>query len=118
MMVCVGAGMEISYSLAGYMTSCRLPAETDWEIELEDCLPAARKRPANRSSSGSSSTAITKPEKRGQTLTNNPGLEGQLMDVLDEAWSKGFTIMSNYARQNSELVAMAASLQLITTRVN
>ena len=40
------------------------------------------------------------------------------MDVLDEAWSKGFTIMSNYARQNSELVAMAASLQLITTRVN
>lgn len=34
------------------------------------------------------------------------------------AWTKGFTVQCDYARSNAELVAMAASLQLITTRVN
>ena len=56
--------------------------------------------------------------KRGKTLRDTPGLELQLMAVLDEAWTKGFTVMSNFAQANAELVAMAASLQLITTRVN
>jgi hypothetical protein len=40
------------------------------------------------------------------------------MGLLERAWTHGFTIMSDYAQQNMELVAMAASLQLITTRVN
>jgi chromosome segregation and condensation protein ScpB len=40
------------------------------------------------------------------------------MTLLEHAWSKGFTIMSDYAQRHMELVAMAASLQLITTRVN
>ena len=40
------------------------------------------------------------------------------MGLLDHAWRDSFTVMSNYAQQNMELVAMAASLQLITTRVN
>jgi hypothetical protein len=37
---------------------------------------------------------------------------------LEEAWSTGFTVQSATARTHAEVVAMAASLQLITTRVN
>jgi hypothetical protein len=40
------------------------------------------------------------------------------MALLDEAWKTGFTVQSHTARSKAELVAMAASLQLITTRVN
>lgn len=40
------------------------------------------------------------------------------MKLVDLAWRDGFTVQSNSARDNAELVAMAASLQLITTRVN
>jgi len=38
--------------------------------------------------------------------------------LLDIAWKTGFTVQSVIARQHAEVVAMAASLQLITTRVN
>lgn len=61
---------------------------------------------------------ITKSDTRGRTLTDNPGLEQQLIKLLDYAWQEGFTVQSRYAYANAELVAMAASLQLITTRVN
>jgi hypothetical protein len=39
------------------------------------------------------------------------------MELCDVAWSEGFAVSSNFARANAELVGMAASLQLITTRV-
>lgn len=45
-------------------------------------------------------------------------VEKQLLAMLDYAWQEGFTVQSDYARRNAEVVAMAASLQLITTRVN
>jgi hypothetical protein len=38
--------------------------------------------------------------------------------VLDAAWQTAFTIQSAYARANADLVAMAASLQLITTCID
>ena len=60
----------------------------------------------------------TKSERRGLTLTNAPGLELKLLSVLEEAWLRGFTVQSNFARANAEVVAMASSLQLITTRIN
>lgn len=60
----------------------------------------------------------TKSEERGLTLTNAPGIERQLLSVLDEAWLRGFTVQSNFSRAHAEVVAMAASLQLITTRIN
>lgn len=41
----------------------------------------------------------------------------KLTVVLDEAHRTGFTVSSVFARANAETVAMAASLQLITTRV-
>lgn len=40
------------------------------------------------------------------------------MHVLEEAWTSGFTVMSDFAQANMALVAMAASMQLITTRVS
>jgi hypothetical protein len=95
-----------------------LPAETDWETELEDCLPVPHKKLESRSSSGLLSIANTRSERRGRTLTDDPGLEKQLLTLLEHAWTDGFTVMSNYAQSNMELVAMASSLQLITTRVN
>ena len=58
----------------------------------------------------------TKSESRGRTLTDT--VERKLIALLDHAWQDSFTIMSDYAQRNMELVAMAASLQLITTRVN
>lgn len=42
---------------------------------------------------------------RGLTLT----------DVLEQAWMWGFDVQSNFFRTNAQLVAMAATLGLITT---
>lgn len=36
--------------------------------------------------------------------------------VLSRAWSNGFSVSSNFARKQSEMVAAAACLGLITTR--
>ena len=47
------------------------------------------------------------------------GLERRLIALLDRAWQEGFAVKGRYARdENAELVACAASLQLITTRVS
>jgi hypothetical protein len=37
--------------------------------------------------------------------------------VLTHAWKNGFTCRSNYARENAEVVALAACRGLITTHV-
>jgi len=55
---------------------------------------------------------------RGMKLDGSPGIEKQLIKLLDYAWQDGFEVQSRYFREHAELVAMAASLQLITTRVN
>jgi hypothetical protein len=68
--------------------------------------------------SASNSTANTKSDGRGRTLTDGPSINKQLLKVLEEAWTTGFTVQSATARSQAEVVAMAASLQLITTRVN
>jgi hypothetical protein len=59
-----------------------------------------------------------KSASHGKTLIDAPGLELQLIKLLELAWTDGFTVQCDYARSNAELVAMAASLQLITSRVN
>jgi uncharacterized membrane protein YfbV (UPF0208 family) len=40
------------------------------------------------------------------------------MLVLEEVWRNTVTLMSNFAQRNMPLIAMAASLQLITTQIN
>jgi hypothetical protein len=50
-----------------------------------------------------------------------PGLaliEDSIAPVLFKAWKSGFTTNSDFARQQANWVAMAASMQLITTRVS
>lgn len=53
----------------------------------------------------------------GRARTKEASVNERLLPVLDEAWRYGFAVSSNFARANAELVGMAASLQLITTRV-
>ena len=53
-----------------------------------------------------------KKEKTGAKL-----IEDRLAPILYEAWKSGFSVQSNFFRDNAGLVAMAASMQLITTRV-
>lgn len=45
-------------------------------------------------------------------------IDGELCPILFKAWQHGFTVQSDFARSNAGLVGMAASLQLITTRVS
>ena len=44
-------------------------------------------------------------------------IEKDLAPILFEAWKSGFAVSSNFARQQAPYVAMAASMQLITTRI-
>jgi hypothetical protein len=44
-------------------------------------------------------------------------IEEALGPILFKAWQTGFTVQSDFARKNMGHVAMAASMQLITTRV-
>lgn len=41
----------------------------------------------------------------------------RLVDVLDRAWKKPFKTKSDFARQNADLVAMAASDGFLTTKI-
>jgi hypothetical protein len=49
--------------------------------------------------------------------TGQRRIDTDLGPVLYKAWSGGFTVQSDFARKNAGLVAMAASAQLLTTRV-
>ena len=44
-------------------------------------------------------------------------IEQDLAPVLTKAWKTGFTCQSNFAREQANLVGMAASMGLITTRI-
>src|SRR5512139_1336574 len=98
------------------MTRYRLLPETDMETNLEDCLPTQREPQESPSASECASTVNTKLDVLGLTLTEKT-LEEQLARVVNEAWQHGFTVKSTVARAHAELVAMAASLQLISTRI-
>ena len=50
---------------------------------------------------------ITKLETTGKKLT----------DILSRAWNAPFTTKSDFARENADLIAMAASDGFITTRI-
>jgi hypothetical protein len=45
-------------------------------------------------------------------------IDENLRTVLHEAWTTGFTTKSDFAREFADFVAMAASMGLITTRIN
>lgn len=45
-------------------------------------------------------------------------VDKQLFEVVLEAYKRSFSVQSDYARSYASLVAMAASLRLITTKVH
>ena len=50
------------------------------------------------------------PDKRS-------GIDAQVCKVLIEAWKKGFTTKSDFARENTDFVAITACMGFITTRI-
>ena len=45
-------------------------------------------------------------------------LDDGLLQIVKVAYEKAFSVQSDFARANADMVAMAASLALITTRVH
>ena len=48
---------------------------------------------------------------------NLTAMDSGLISVLAEAYRKGFSVSSNFARTNAAEIGMAASMGLLTTRV-
>lgn len=45
-------------------------------------------------------------------------IDQQLFQIVLEAYKRSFSVQSDYARANAELVGMAASLGLVSTKVH
>ena len=100
------------------MMKSRLPVETDIKTQLADCLPAQPALPGVLTGSEYPSPAPTRSDAPGPEHTDRSDvLIDYLIPLLEEAWTTGFTVSSDFARKHAEIVAMAASLQLITTRI-
>ena len=86
-------------------------------ISLDD----ARKKLAKRLKSDSPSKLNTPWDEHGQTPTElDENTEIALLamyEVLIEAWAGGFTTKSKFARESANIIAVAATEGLITTRL-
>ena len=86
-------------------------------ISLDD----ARKKLAKRLKSDSPSRLNTPWDEHGQTPTElDENTEIALLamyEVLIEAWAGGFTTKSKFARESANIIAVAATEGLITTRL-
>ena len=49
--------------------------------------------------------------------TGKSGLDRAICNVLVEAWKRGFTTKSDFSRENTDYVAIAACMGFITTRI-
>jgi hypothetical protein len=58
----------------------------------------------------------SRPVRRVDNGRNAASVAAGLRGVAEQAWRQGFTVMSNFAQRHMRYVAMAASLNLITTR--
>lgn len=89
-------------------------------ISLED----ARKKLEKRLASESQSKQSIQSEELGLTLTEEDvdqrTIEALIVmfEVLSEAWIRPFTTKSKFARDKANMVAVAATENLITTRLN
>lgn len=45
-------------------------------------------------------------------------IDNGLVDVIIEAYKRGFSVKSDFARLNADYVAMAASMGLVSTRLH
>ena len=86
-------------------------------ISLDD----ARKKLAKRLKSDSPSKLNTPWDEHGQTPTElDENTEIALLamyEVLIESWAGGFTTKSKFARESANIIAVAATEGLITTRL-
>lgn len=64
----------------------------------------------------SPSTASGAKAAAGRTLTDGDAT-ARLKAVLHNCYRAGFTVKSDYARREADIIAMAASLQLISTKI-
>ncbi len=55
-----------------------------------------------------------RPDGHGPKLTD---VKGRLKAVLDRVWRYGVRLKSDYAREHADVIAMAASMSLITTKI-
>jgi hypothetical protein len=51
-----------------------------------------------------------------RTVVARHALEQRLAELLDRVWREKVSVKSDYARANAEIVAMAASLHMLTTK--
>lgn len=49
-------------------------------------------------------------------MSPKPDPEKRLAELLDRVWCQAVSVKSNYARDHADVVAMAASLHMITTK--
>jgi hypothetical protein len=75
---------------------------------------AARAKPVSRTASVSRSTANRPSVAAGKTPTDPLT---QLKHTLKLCWREQVRVKSDYARKAADIIAMAASLRLITTKV-
>lgn len=55
--------------------------------------------------------------RTGATRTDTTDALGRLYKVLKACWREAVRVKSDYARKEADIIAMAASLQLITTKI-
>ena len=73
---------------------------------------------ARRTASASRSIASGSRVKAGKTPIDDTGdALGRLHRVLRGVWREQVRVKSDFARKEADVIAMAASLQLITTKV-
>jgi hypothetical protein len=107
-------GMGTLLSLGGFMTSFKSP-----QGKQEKMLSQSNELLSNVEEGLVLPTDLECPS----TLNVPKGriglkhIETDLAPILFKAWQTGFTVQSDFARKNMGHVAMAASMQLITTRV-
>ena len=51
-------------------------------------------------------------------MTKITDIDKKLAEVVLEAYRKGFTVQSDYARSGADFIAMASSIGLISTRLH
>jgi hypothetical protein len=107
------AFMETLVTWAGFTTSYKLPLEKEQTLNGgKTLLEIADEEAEKASDSKCPSKLSAKKVKHGQKR-----IEEELAPILFKAWKDGFAVSSNFAREKAGTVAMAASMQLITTKV-
>jgi hypothetical protein len=64
-----------------------------------------------------SPSVVLSPPNTAKVLTGRKPIEANICQVLKEAWQKGFTTKSDFAREFADYVSIAACMGWVTTRI-